>query len=156
VSHRGCSAPRPSYGFASPDDAASCKRPAARACTLPNVPIVSIVDDDEPVRVALSNLIRSLGYEALAWSSAEELLASPRLRDTSCVITDVQMPGMNGLELQGKLAALLPRLPIIFITAFPDARLRQRAEQAGAIGFFDKPVSTRDLVDCLEAALKRS
>ena len=119
-------------------------------------PIVSIVDDDDSVRAAMSSLVRSLGYEACVFASAEDFLASPRRRDTSCLIVDVQMPGMNGLELQSELHARRQGTPIIFITAFPEERIRKRAEAAGAVGFFGKPVDGQMIIGCLDAALKHS
>src|SRR5207244_4637860 len=87
---------------------------------------ISIVDDDESVRAAMSSLVRSLGYQACEFASAEAFLASPDLQDTSCLIADIQMPGMNGLELQDALLARQQGVPIIFITAFPADRIRQR------------------------------
>jgi FixJ family two-component response regulator len=102
----------------------------------------------------MSSLVRSLGFEAYAFPSAEEFLASPRLNDTSCLVADVQMPGMSGLELQSELATRDRRMPIIFITAFPEERIRKRAETAGAVGFFSKPVDSHALIQCLDAALK--
>ena len=117
-------------------------------------PIVSIVDDDDSVRAAMSSLVRSLGYEAYVFASAEAFLESPRLHDTSCLIADIQMPGMNGLDLQSELRVRQQRIPIIFITAFPEERIRQRAEAAGAIGFFSKPVDGRVIIDCLDTVLR--
>ena len=117
-------------------------------------PIVSIVDDDDSVRAAMSSLVRSLGYEAYVFASAEAVLESPRLHDTSCLIADIQMPGMNGLDLQSELRVRQQRIPIIFITAFPEERIRQRAEAAGAIGFFSKPVDGRVIIDCLDTVLR--
>jgi len=114
---------------------------------------VSIVDDDESVRAAMSSLIRSLGYRACVFASAEDFLASPRLEDTSCLIVDIQMPGMSGLDLQVELATHHRGIPIIFITAFPEDRIRQRAEAAGAVGFFSKPVDGHRIIGCLDAAL---
>jgi FixJ family two-component response regulator len=100
--------------------------------------------------------MRSLGFAAEAFGSAEEFLASPRLNDTSCLVVDVQMPGMSGLELQSELAAHDWRMPVIFITAFPEERIRRRAEAAGAAGFFGKPVDSLALIKCLDAALKNT
>jgi FixJ family two-component response regulator len=122
---------------------------------LPQVPVVSIVDDDESVRAGMSSLIRSLGYEAYTFSSGEEFLSSPRVHDTGCLILDVQMPGMTGPELQNELATRRFALPIIFITAFPEERVRQRVEAAGAVGFFTKPVDGSTIVGCIEAVLQR-
>ena len=119
-------------------------------------PIVSIVDDDDSVRAAMSSLVRSLGYEACVFASAEAFLESPHLHDTSCLIADIQMPGMNGLDLQSALRARQERIPIIFITAFPEERIRQRAEAAGAVGFFSKPVDGRVIIDCLDTVLRQA
>ena len=121
---------------------------------LSRVPVVSIVDDDEAVRAAMSSLVRSLGYEACIFESAEAFLASPRLRDTSCLILDVQMPGMTGLQLQAELGSRGHRIPIIFITAFSEERIRHRAEAAGAAGFFRKPVDGGTIANCLDAVLR--
>ena len=118
------------------------------------LPLVSIVDDDDSVRTAMSSLVRSLGYEACVFASAEAFLASPRLQDTACLIADIQMPGMSGLDLQSALHARRHRIPIIFITAFPEERVRKRAEAAGAVGFFSKPVDGHVIIGCLESALK--
>jgi len=127
-----------------------------RICLLSSAPFISIVDDDESVRAAMSSLVRSLGYKSCVFSSAEEFLTSPRLRDTSCLIADVQMQGMSGLELQDKLAVRRPDMPVILITAFPEERVRKRAEGAGAIAFFSKPVDGHALIGCLDAALRSS
>ena len=102
----------------------------------------------------MSSLVRSLGYEACVFASAEAFLASPRLHETSCLILDVQMPGMGGLELQSQLAARQLRIPTIFITAFPEERIRKRAEASGAVGFFGKPVDSQVIIGCLDSALK--
>jgi len=118
------------------------------------VAVVSIVDDDESVRAAMSSLVRSLGYEALVFASAEAFLASPRLGDTSCLIVDIQMPGMSGLDLQAELQTRRSTIPVIFITAFPEERIRQRAVAAGAIGFFGKPVDGHTIIRCLDLALR--
>jgi FixJ family two-component response regulator len=123
---------------------------------LPTTPIISIVDDDESVRAAMSSLVRSLGYQSRLFCSAEEFLTSPQLNDTSCVIADVQMPGMSGMELQNALAIRRPHIPVIFITAFPEERIRKRAEAAGAVAFFSKPVDGQALIECLDAALRSS
>jgi FixJ family two-component response regulator len=122
---------------------------------LSSAAVISIVDDDDSVRAAMSSLIRSLGHLAYEFASAEAFLASPRLQDTSCLIVDVQMPGMSGLDLQAALLARQPGLPVIVITAFPADRVRKRAEAAGAAGFFSKPVDSQSMIDCLDAALMR-
>jgi FixJ family two-component response regulator len=117
-------------------------------------PVVSIVDDDESIRTAMSSLVRSLGYEASAFSSAAAFLASPRLQEARCLIVDVQMPGMSGLDLQDELRVRSHSIPIIFITAFPEEDLRRRAEAAGAMGFFGKPVDGETIIRCLNKALQ--
>jgi len=121
---------------------------------LPQVPVISIVDDDESVREATKGLVRSLGYTAATFESAEEFLESGRMRDTSCIITDVQMRGVSGVELQSRLIADGYRLPMIFITAFPEAPIRARALEAGAFGFLSKPFNDEHLIGCLDRALK--
>jgi FixJ family two-component response regulator len=121
---------------------------------LQHVPVISIVDDDESVRIAMSSLVRSLGYIAHTFASAEDFLRSPRLNETSCLITDVQMPGMNGIELQTQLRAKGLRMPIVFITAYPDERTRARSLDAGAVCYLTKPFDEETLIGCLERALK--
>jgi FixJ family two-component response regulator len=118
-------------------------------------PVISIIDDDESVRVATQSLLRSLGFTACTFASAADFLQSPRMNDTSCVIADVQMPGMSGVELQSLLIAQGHRTPMIFITAFHEESVRARAMKAGAIGFLSKPFSGQTLIECLEMALKR-
>src|SRR5258708_34388430 len=97
---------------------------------LSELPVISIIDDDESVRAATCNLVRSLGYIVHPFASAEEFLRSPHLNDTSCVIADVQMPAMSGFELQAYLISEGYGLPFIFITAFPVEKARARALQA--------------------------
>jgi len=116
--------------------------------------VISIIDDDESVRAATNRLVRSLGFIALTFASADEFLRSPRLHDTSCVIADVQMPGMSGIELQSILIATGKNMPIIFITAFPDEGIRARALKAGAIGFLRKPFEGSTLIQCIDDALR--
>jgi FixJ family two-component response regulator len=129
---------------------------ARRIGELQKAPIISIIDDDESIRVATESLVRSLGYSAVTFASADEFLKSPRMADTSCVISDVQMPNMSGLELQERLVAQGSRTPIIFITAFPDEGVRARAMNAGAICFLNKPFDMQALMKCLGEALKMS
>jgi FixJ family two-component response regulator len=120
---------------------------------LSNAPVISIVDDDESFRRATAGLIASLGYAVAAFSSAEEFLNSDSLADTACLISDVQMPGMSGIELQDRLLSERGGVPIIFVTAFSDPKARARALASGALGFFDKPFSEEKLISCLERAL---
>jgi FixJ family two-component response regulator len=91
------------------------------------VPLISIVDDDASVRIAIVNLVRSLGFAARSFDSAEGYLTSAERHKTSCIVSDIQMPGTSGLELQSNLAAQDDRTPIIFITAFPQPSIKQRA-----------------------------
>jgi FixJ family two-component response regulator len=120
---------------------------------LSQAPVISIVDDDASVRVATDRLVRSLGYVAYTFGSADEFLRSPQASETSCLIADVQMPGMSGVELQSRLLAEGRRLPIIFVTAFPDENVRARALDAGAICFLTKPFDGSTLIRHLDAAL---
>jgi FixJ family two-component response regulator len=122
---------------------------------VPNPPVISVVDDDASVRVATDNLLRSLGYIVHKFASAEEFLRSPQFNDTSCVIADVQMPAMSGVELQALLLDRGHRVPFIFITAFPEETIRERAEKAGAICFLTKPFDRVTLIKCLDTALRR-
>jgi FixJ family two-component response regulator len=115
--------------------------------------VISIVDDDESVREATKGLIRSLGYAAATFASAEEYLRSDHVTNTSCLIADVQMPGMSGIELQDRLISDGHRTPIIFVTAFPEAIIHARALRAGALGFLSKPFDDESLIACLDLAL---
>lgn len=117
------------------------------------VPMVSIIDDDEAVREATKQLVLSLGHAAATFASAEEFLGSGRLHETACLITDVQMPGLSGVELQRRLLAQGHHVPIIFITAFPEERIRARVLKAGAVGFLSKPYREESLIKCLDMAL---
>jgi len=115
--------------------------------------VIAIVDDDESFRRATMSFIRSLGYTATAFDSAEALLESDRIQDIDCLITDLQMPGMTGIELQDRLIAQGHRLPVIFVTAFPGIKARAQALANGAVGFFAKPFNDQRLVACLNEAL---
>ena len=119
-------------------------------------PVISIVDDDQVVREATADLIEALGYEAITFASAEEFLDSAQLEGTACLITDLQMPGVDGLELQRRLTATGYTTPIIFITAFPKERARDSALQAGAVAFLVKPFEEASLVNSIETALALS
>jgi FixJ family two-component response regulator len=120
------------------------------------VSTIAIVDDDESARATMSSFVRSLGFDASAFSSAEEYLLSPQRYRSVCLISDVQMPGMNGLDLQTHLAAQGLRLPIIFITAFPDDKVRSRALAQGAVCILDKPFEREALLRCIDIALKNN
>jgi FixJ family two-component response regulator len=116
--------------------------------------LISVVDDEECVRRTTTLLIESFGFRAAAFQSAETFLKSGQLRDTSCLIVDVQMPSMNGLQLQGHLAAAGLSVPIIFITAYDDQESRWRAMQAGAVAFLAKPFSDEQLLQTIRSALR--
>ena len=116
--------------------------------------LISVIDDDESVRRTTKLLIESSGYQAAAFDSAESLLGSGRLDDTSCLIIDVQMPVTNGLQLQSHLAAAGSRVPIIFITAYDDKQSRRRAMQAGAVAFLAKPFTDEQLFQSIRSALR--
>ena len=118
-----------------------------------SVPIISIVDDDPSFRRATAQLIESLGYAVATFGSAEEFLRSQHLGNTACLISDVQMPGMSGIELQSRLIARGHRLPIIFVTAYSAAEVHSRALASGALGFFDKPFNEDKLISCIDQAL---
>ena len=118
--------------------------------------IIAIVDDDPAVRRGTSGLLKSLGYAAIDFSSAEEFLSSGRTKDISCVITDVRMPGMGGIELQDRLIDAGHKIPVIFMTAFPQEKTKARAIKAGAFGFLTKPFSQNTLLDCVHSALRAS
>jgi FixJ family two-component response regulator len=120
---------------------------------LGQVPVITIIDDDASVRIATSRLVRSLGYVTHPFASADEFLRSSQVNATSCVIADVHMPGMDGVELQSRLRAQGSRLPFIFITAFPDESVRARALDGGAVCFLAKPFDAATLIKCLDVAL---
>ena len=115
--------------------------------------LISIIDDDESVRRSTTLLIESFGYRAVACESAETFLSSGHLNDTSCLIVDVRLPGMNGLQLQSQLAAAGCRIPVVFITAHDEKESRQRAIEAGAVAFLGKPFADEQLLQCIRSAL---
>ena len=117
-------------------------------------PVISVIDDDASVRAATNNLLRSHGYTVHTFASAEEFLQSTGLDDSLCVIADVQMPGMSGLDLLMHVRAQGYTAPFIFITAFPDESVRARALTAGAICFLGKPFAGPILIKCLDTALE--
>jgi FixJ family two-component response regulator len=118
-----------------------------------NAKMVSIVDDDESVRSALQGLMKVVGLPARSFASAEEFLESGQQHHTACLIADIRMAGMSGLELQGKLNAEHCRIPIIFITAHGDEKMRMRALRAGAVEFLAKPFDDETLLESVRAAL---
>jgi FixJ family two-component response regulator len=129
--------------------------PASGRPVLSTISVISIIDDDASVRAATNNLLSSHGYLVHTFASAEEFLQSARLTDSSCVVADVQMPGMSGLDLLTHLRAQGYAVPFVFITAFPEESVRARALKAGAIGFLAKPFAGPALISYVEAAVNR-
>jgi len=121
----------------------------------PEFPLISIVDDDEALRNSLDDLIRSIGFRTESFPSAEAFLSSNHARDTACLILDVRMPGMNGLDLQRHIIAAHWRIPIIVITCADDDA-RNRALEAGAVAFLYKPFREEELLNAIDAAFKHS
>ena len=117
--------------------------------------IIMIVDDDGSMRRAARRLIKSSGFAVETFASAEDFLASGRLDATACLVLDVQMPGLNGLELQSRLISDGHQIPTIFITAFDDEKVRAQALGAGAVGFLVKPFEEADLLNGINLALQR-
>lgn len=123
---------------------------------MPGGPLISIVDDDDFFRNSLDNLIRSLGFRVQGFCSAEAFLNSDQVRDTACLILDVRMPGMSGLELQRQILAANWRIPIIFVTSCADGAEQAQALEAGAVDYFYKPFREKDLINAIDASLKNS
>ena len=118
-------------------------------------PLISIVDDDDSLRNSLGNLLRSVGLRVQEFASADAFLASQDVRETACLVLDVRMPGMNGIELQRHIVAADWRLPIVFVTSHADDDARARALGAGAVGFLYKPFREQELLDAIDTALRR-
>jgi FixJ family two-component response regulator len=116
--------------------------------------LVSIVDDDESMRVALHGLLKAVGLPAQAFASAETFLESGQQHETACLIADIRMPGISGLELQAKLKAERCKIPTIFITAHGDSEMRMQALRAGAVEFLTKPFDDEILLESVRAALE--
>jgi FixJ family two-component response regulator len=124
--------------------------------TAPAAPLVFIVDDDPSVRKSLARLIRAAGYDVEALASAREFLARSPYDGASCLVLDVRMPGLTGLELQEALAAAEPGCPIVFITGYRDVRASVKAMKGGAIDFLSKPVNDRELLSAVERAVAKA
>jgi FixJ family two-component response regulator len=120
---------------------------------MPTAPVISIVDDDALVRDGIGDLVKSLGYGVLTFASAEEFLKSGQVRETSCLITDLQMPGLKGLDLQSHLLEAQYDTPVIFVTAFPTNKARTQALRAGAVAFLSKPFEEDSLIGSIETAV---
>src|SRR5450432_840684 len=119
-----------------------------------NTKLVAIVDDDDLMRSAVQGMLKSVGWTVQAFASAEEFLQSGQYRNTACLIADIRMPGMSGLELQARLNADHCRIPTIFITAHGDAKMRLQALSAGAVEFLAKPFDDEALLESVRAALE--
>jgi FixJ family two-component response regulator len=117
--------------------------------------IIAIVDDDGPLREALGSLMKAAGFPANGFASAEEFLASEEKQNTACLILDVRLPGMSGIELQRQLAASHSTIPVVFVTAHGDAALRELLLSAGAADFLNKPVRSDALLKAIRAALEK-
>jgi FixJ family two-component response regulator len=120
---------------------------------LTEIALISIVDDHSLTRAAIEDIVRSLGFSARTFASAESFLQSSLISKTGCLVLDVQMPKMSGVELQDHLSQNGIDIPIIFITAHPDEAIKARALNAGAIGFLRKPFDLQELAECLHTAL---
>jgi FixJ family two-component response regulator len=120
---------------------------------MPKASLVSVVEDDQFFRESMRRLMRSFGYTVEAFASAADFLASPRLVETGCLIADVNMPAMNGLELHRRLTEMGHAIPTILVTAYPESDIRARALNDGVVGYLRKPVDEEHLVRCLRAAL---
>jgi FixJ family two-component response regulator len=121
---------------------------------LPDAPVISVIDDDQSTRSGIVRLVRSLGFVASAFPSAQAFLQSRQLIKTSCLISDVHMPEMNGIQLHDALRARGCSIPIIFVTAFYDEKMRAKALDRGAICFLSKPFDGETLRRCLDRALQ--
>jgi FixJ family two-component response regulator len=120
-----------------------------------SIPLISVVDDDESVREAIEAFMKTTGFKVRAFPSAVDFLASPRIEDTSCVIADINMPNMTGVELHGQLTRLGFDIPTILITAYPDDAVRARALADGVIGYLSKPFDEDALLACIRSVLTR-
>jgi len=138
------------------DMSKSADKPRSTKATILATPhVISVIDDDESFREAMARLIRSLGHSVAAFDSAEDFLMSDRVNETECLICDIRMPRMSGVELQRDLIAKGHRFPIIFVTAHPTMGSREEALTAGAIGFLSKPCDEDALIALLDQGLRR-
>jgi FixJ family two-component response regulator len=121
---------------------------------LTRAPTIAIIDDDESIRTGLRFLVTSLGYNVYTFGSAADFLQSEQLHNASCVISDVRMPFMSGVQLQARLRSTGYKVPFIFITAVPEESIRRQALSEGAVGFLSKPLDDQALIACLDKALQ--
>jgi FixJ family two-component response regulator len=126
----------------------------AENAAMPQHTLISIVEDDQPFRESMRKLLKSLGYMVEAFPSAADFLASPLLSKTACLVTDVQMPGMTGVELHRHLVDAGYAIPTILVTAYPDEVIRERALKNGVVCYLSKPVDDEHLERCLRSALQ--
>jgi len=122
---------------------------------LPTVPTIAVVDDDQAIREAMDDLVKSCGYECRLFVSAEEFLAFEPRSAIDCVLVDVKMPGLSGIELQAELNKQSGRPPLIFVTSYKDEKTRNAAMAGGAFAFLGKPVDTAMLIGFMQSALTR-
>ena len=122
---------------------------------MPSVATIAIIDDDEFVRDALQTLIESVGYATMAFSSAEEYVASERIQETACLITDVQMAGMTGFDLHDSLTRNGYSVPVILMTGLPPEKFKARATRCAGVDLLSKPISLEHLMACLKKAISR-
>ncbi len=122
---------------------------------MPPVPVIAVVDDDPAIREAMDDLIMSFGYECRLFVSAEQFLESKQQADIDCIVVDVKMPGLSGIELQSELNRRGNHPPMIFVTSYQDERTRNAALNGGALPFLGKPVNIVSLIGCLESVLAR-
>jgi FixJ family two-component response regulator len=122
---------------------------------LPERSLISVVDDDQAFRDSMRRLLRSLGYAAMVFPSAPEFLISPELTTTACLVADVQMPKMTGIELYAHLVAIGRTIPTILVTAYPDDKVYKRARDLGIECYLSKPLEGAELISCLRCAFAR-
>ena len=130
------------------------EREGCLEAAMSNRTLISIVDDDEPFRESMRKLVMLLGYTVEAFSSAADFLASRLLPETACLIADVNMPGMTGIELHGHLVDAGYAIPTILVTAYPDESVKDRAQRGGVVAYLCKPVDDNHLERCLRTALR--
>lgn len=130
-----------------------CRRPIAGGSILPHTSTIAVVDDDEAIRGAMESLLESCGYKGMAFASGTEFLEYAHHASFACILSDVKMPKMNGIQMLSALNKEPSRPPIIFMTSFADVRIKAEAMRSGALAFLGKPVDIGELMRCLELAI---